>query len=87
MRSVVTDFRRQSDRGAARSLRCRRPMQLALEGGDVAPAEAPLPALLEGRKNALACELVDGVRAEIQESRDLPQHLDVLDGVDAEHYP
>ena len=23
----------------------------------------------------------------IQESRDLPQHLDVLDGVDAEHYP
>ena len=45
-------------------------MQLALERGDVAPAEAPLPALLERRKNALACEFIDGIRTEIQESRD-----------------
>jgi hypothetical protein len=45
-------------------------MQLALERSDVAPAKPPLSTLLERRKNVLACEFVDGVRTEVQESRD-----------------
>jgi hypothetical protein len=46
-------------------------MQLALERGDVATPKAPLPPLLERRKDALPRELVDRVRTEIQETRNL----------------
>jgi len=53
-----------------RYLRGCSPMQLSLERRDVTPAEAPLPALLERGKNALARKFVDGVRAEIQEPSD-----------------
>ena len=46
-------------------------MKLALERGDVASAKTPLPPLLERRQNTLASELVDGVRAQVEEARDL----------------
>src|SRR4029077_13375285 len=51
---------------------CRgRTSQLSLEGGDVSPAESPLPAALEGRQDALARELVDRVGTEVEHLGDL----------------
>src|SRR5262249_24947347 len=48
----------------------RRPVELALERGDVASSEPPLPSLLECGKDALASELVHRVAAEIEQPRD-----------------
>ena len=48
-----------------------RASELPLEGGDVSPAEPPLPAALEGRQHALARQLVHGVGAEVEDLRDL----------------
>ena len=44
---------------------------MAFEGGDIASAKAPLAALFEGRQDIAPREFVDGIRAEVQEKRDL----------------
>jgi hypothetical protein len=46
-------------------------VKLSLKRGDIASAETPLPTLLERGQYALARELVDGVRAQVEEARDL----------------
>jgi hypothetical protein len=46
-------------------------VKLSFEGGNVAPAEPPLPTLLEGRQDALTRELVHGIRAQIEKARHL----------------
>src|SRR5215210_5189640 len=60
---------RNTAAGPRSGSRRRRALQLTLERRDVPPAEPPLTARLEGREDALPCELVDRVGAQVEEPR------------------